>query len=89
VLIIVLSSVFVLLVGWTTVELVGNIAEVPRGLEALPTPVLPDFSAFPALLTATIAAAVVGLAESSGVIISLLLFTFELRVRAPSRPLFS
>ncbi len=51
-------------------ELVGDIAEVPRGLEALPTPVLPDFSAFPALLTATIAAAVVGLAESSGVIIS-------------------
>jgi SulP family sulfate permease len=67
VLIIILSSVFVFLAGWTTVELVGDIADVPRGLEALPTPVLPDFSAIPALLTAAVAAAVVGLAESSGV----------------------
>jgi sulfate permease, SulP family len=67
VLIIVLSSLFVFLVGWASVELVGDIADVPRGLEALPTPVLPDFSAIPALLTAAIAAAVVGLAESSGV----------------------
>jgi SulP family sulfate permease len=67
VLIIVLSSVFVLLVGWTTVELVGDIANVPSGLEALPRPMLPEFSAIPALLTAAIAAAVVGLAESSGV----------------------
>jgi SulP family sulfate permease len=66
VLIIFLSSIFVLLVGWATVELVGDIADVPQGLEALPTPVLPDFSAIPALLTAAIAAAVVGLAESSG-----------------------
>lgn len=68
VLIIVLSSLFVFLVGWASVELVGDIADVPRGLEALPTPpVLPDFGAIPALLTAAIAAAVVGLAESSGV----------------------
>lgn len=67
VLIIVLSSLFVLLVGWTTVELVGDIADVPSGLAALPTPVLPDFSAIPALMTAAIAGAVVGLAESSGV----------------------
>jgi SulP family sulfate permease len=67
VLIIILSSVFVLLVGWTTVELVGDIAIVPSGLEALPRPMLPDFSAIPALMTAAIAAAVVGLAESSGV----------------------
>jgi SulP family sulfate permease len=66
VLIIFLSSAFVFLVGWATVELVGDIADVPRGLEALPTPVLPDFSAIPALLTAAVAAAVVGLAESSG-----------------------
>ena len=67
VLIIILSSVFVLLVGWTTVELVGDIANVPSGLEALPRPMLPEFSAIPAMLTAAIAAAVVGLAESSGV----------------------
>ena len=67
VLIIFLSSAFVFLVGWATVELVGDIADVPRGLAALPTPVLPDFSLIPALMTAAIAAAVVGLAESSGV----------------------
>ena len=67
VLIIIISSVFVLLTGWVTVELVGDIANVPRGLEALPTPILPDFSAIPALFTAAMAAAVVGLAESSGV----------------------
>jgi SulP family sulfate permease len=64
--IIILSSVFVILAGWATVELVGDIADVPRGLEALPTPVLPDFSAIPALMAAAVAAAVVGLAESSG-----------------------
>ena len=67
VLIIVLSSLFVFLVGWASVELVGDIADVPRGLEALPIPVLPDLRTIPALLTAAIAAAVVGLAESSGV----------------------
>ncbi len=66
VLIIILSSAFVVLVGWATVELVGDIAEVPRGLAALPMPVLPDFSLIPALITGALAAVVVGLAESSG-----------------------
>ncbi len=67
VLIILLSSVFVVIVGWATVELVGDIADVPSGLDALPTPVLPDFSVIPLLIAPAIAAAVVGLAESSGV----------------------
>jgi SulP family sulfate permease len=67
VLIIILSTIFVGIVGWATVELVGDIADVPTGLAALPRPVLPDFSAIPALMTAGIAAAIVGLAESSGV----------------------
>jgi SulP family sulfate permease len=67
VLIIVVSTIFVVIVGWATVELVGDIADVPTGLAALPTPVLPDFGAIPALMAAAIAAAVVGLAESSGV----------------------
>jgi len=66
VIIIILSSIFVALVGWTTVELVGDIADVPSGLAALPKPVMPLFSAIPALMTAAIAGAVVGLAESSG-----------------------
>jgi len=67
VLIIILSTIFVVIVGWATVELVGDIADVPSGVAALPRPVLPDFSAIPALMTAGIAAAIVGLAESSGV----------------------
>jgi SulP family sulfate permease len=67
VLIIVLSSLFVLVLGWGVfVELVGDIAEVPSGFEALPKPVLPDFSAIPLLIGGAIAAAVVGLAEGSG-----------------------
>ena len=65
-LIIILSSLFVLLVGWASVELVGDLADVPSGLEALPKPVLPDFSAIPLLIGGAIAAAVVGLAEGSG-----------------------
>jgi SulP family sulfate permease len=67
VLIIIFSTVFVAIVGWATVELVGDIADVPTGLAALPRPALPDFSAIPALMTGAIAAAIVGLAESSGV----------------------
>jgi SulP family sulfate permease len=67
VLIILLSSLFVLIVGWVSVELVGDIAEVPSGLEAVPRPVLPDLSLLPALMAGAIAAAVVGLAEGSGV----------------------
>jgi SulP family sulfate permease len=67
VLVILISSVFVLIVGWTSVVLVGDIAEVPSGLEAVPTPVLPDLRMIPALLAGAIAAAVVGLAEGSGV----------------------
>ncbi len=67
ILIIVLSSLFVVIAGWATVELVGDIADVPQGLDALPKPALPDFSMIPLLIVPAIAAAVVGLAESSGV----------------------
>jgi SulP family sulfate permease len=48
------------------VEVVGDIAQVPHGLSALPKPVLPDFQAAPLLLSGAFAAAVVALAESSG-----------------------
>jgi SulP family sulfate permease len=61
------AAAFVALVGWSTVEVVGDIAQVPHGLAALPKPTLPDFKAVPLLLTGAFAAAVVGLAESSGV----------------------
>jgi SulP family sulfate permease len=67
VLVILISSVFVLIIGWSSVVLVGDIAEVPSGLEAVPKPILPDLSLIPALLAGAIAASVVGLAEGSGV----------------------
>jgi len=64
VLIIVIGSVVVLVLSLETVEIVGDFADIPR---ALPTPVLPDLSLFPVLAAGAVAAAVVGLAESSGV----------------------
>lgn len=67
VLIIILPGAFVLLISWQTVELVGDAAVVPTGFDAIPTPVLPDMSAIPMLLGGAFAAAVVGLAEASGV----------------------
>jgi SulP family sulfate permease len=66
ILIIILATVFVVLTGWQEVELVGDISAVPSGLAALPRPVLPDLTLVPALLGGTVAAVVVGLAESSG-----------------------
>jgi SulP family sulfate permease len=66
ILIIILATLFVVLSGWQEVELVGDISAVPSGLAALPRPVLPDLSLVPALLGGTVAAVVVGLAESSG-----------------------
>ena len=64
VLIIVIGSVVVLVLSLETIEIVGDFADIPR---ALPTPVLPDLSLFPVLAAGAVAAAVVGLAESSGV----------------------
>ena len=63
VLIIIIGVVVVLLLTLETVEIVGDFADIPR---ALPTPVLPDLSLFPVLTAGAVAAAVVGLAESSG-----------------------
>jgi SulP family sulfate permease len=64
VLIIIIGTVVVLVLSLETVEIVGDFADIPR---ALPTPVLPDLSLFPVLAAGAVAAAVVGLAESSGV----------------------
>jgi SulP family sulfate permease len=66
-LVILITTLFVYAVRWDSVELVGEIAQVPSGLAAIPKPVLPLFSAIPLLLTGAIAATVVGLAEGSGV----------------------
>ncbi|MFN2196924.1 MAG: SulP family inorganic anion transporter, partial [Anaerolineales bacterium] len=66
ILIILLATLFVLVTRWQEVELVGDISAVPSGLAALPAPGLPDFNLIPLLFTGAFAAAVVGLAESSG-----------------------
>ena len=67
ILIILIVTLFVTFSGWEGIELVGDIATVPRGLAALPTPMLPDITMIPALFSAALAATVIGLAESSGV----------------------
>jgi SulP family sulfate permease len=63
---IVAALAFVALAGWGMVQVVGDIAQVPHGLSALPKPMLPDFEAVPLLLSGAFAATVVALAESSG-----------------------
>lgn len=67
ILIIAIATISVLALGLSDVETVGDISEVPRGLSALPGPMLPDFSLIPALLGGALAATVIGLSESSGV----------------------
>jgi SulP family sulfate permease len=63
---IVAALAFVALAGWGMVQVVGDIAQVPHGMSALPKPMLPDFKAVPLLLSGAFAATVVALAESSG-----------------------
>jgi SulP family sulfate permease len=53
--------------GLDSVETVGDIASIPTGLDAVPTPHLPDLGLVPELLPAAIAAAIVGLVEASTV----------------------
>lgn len=67
ILVIAFAGLMVVLLGWTGVEIVAYIDEVPSGLDALPRPMLPDFSMIPALMAGALAATVVGLSESSGV----------------------
>lgn len=67
IIIILLATLFMVLTRLEGVELVGDISKLPSGLAALPKPVLPDLRLIPALLGGAIAAAVVGLAEGSGI----------------------
>ena len=53
--------------GLDSVQTVGDIASIPTGVDAIPTPHWPDFSLVPELLPAAVAAAIVGLAEASTV----------------------
>lgn len=58
------GSLLAYLLGWTAVELIGDIANIPRGF---PVPVLPDLSLVPALLPGAFAVAIIGLVQASGV----------------------
>ena len=53
--------------GLRGVDTVGDVASIPTGLAAIPTPHLPDLSLVPELLPAAIAAAIVGLSEAATV----------------------
>jgi SulP family sulfate permease len=58
------ASLLTYLLGWTSVELIKDIATIPNGF---PRPVLPDFSLLPVLLPGAIAVSVIGLVQASGV----------------------
>ncbi|MFV0533385.1 MAG: SulP family inorganic anion transporter [Cumulibacter sp.] len=49
------------------IETIGDIASIPTGLDAVPTPHMPDLSLVPTLIPAAIAAAIVGLSEAATV----------------------
>jgi SulP family sulfate permease len=64
VLALVIVTVLVLLLHWNSVQLVGEISRIPRGL---PTPVLPDFRMLPQLFLDALSLAILGLSIASGV----------------------
>jgi SulP family sulfate permease len=64
VLALVIVTVLVWLLHWDSVQLVGAISRIPRGL---PTPVLPDFRMAPQLLLDALSLAILGLSIASGV----------------------
>ena len=64
VLALVIVTVLVSLLHWNSVQLVGAISTIPRGL---PTPVLPDFRMAPQLLLDALSLAILGLSIASGV----------------------
>ena len=64
VLALVIATAVVSLLHWNTVQLVGAIAKIPRGLPFL---VLPDFRAIPVLFLDALSLAILGLSIASGV----------------------
>jgi SulP family sulfate permease len=64
VLALVIATAVVSLLHWNTVQLVGAIAKIPRGLPSL---VLPDFRAIPVLFLDALSLAILGLSIASGV----------------------
>lgn len=61
------GTLAVAVLGLDSVQTVGDIASIPTGLAAVPTPHLPDLSLVPALIPAAVAAAIVGLSEAATV----------------------
>ena len=64
VLALVIVTILVSLLHWDSVQLVGAISRIPRGL---PTPVLPDFRMMPQLFLDALSLAILGLSIASGV----------------------
>ena len=60
----VIASAAVSILGWGSVQLIGDIADIPR---SLPAPRLPDPSLVPALIGPAIAIAIIGLVQGAGV----------------------
>ncbi len=58
------ASLLTYVLGWTSVELIKNIATIPSGF---PRPVLPDFSQALSLLPGAFAVSIIGLVQASGV----------------------
>ncbi|MCK4268309.1 MAG: SulP family inorganic anion transporter [Actinomycetia bacterium] len=61
---IVLSVVFLALVGWASIKTVGDIAKIPNGL---PSFSLPNISLAPDLVAGALALAILGLTQSAGI----------------------
>ena len=59
-----IGTAAVYLLSWDSVAVVGDIGQIPRGL---PTPVLPDLSLVPELLSSAVAIGVIGLVQGAGV----------------------
>ena len=64
VLALVIVTIMVPMLHWNSVQLVGAISSIPRGL---PTPVLPDFRMLPQLFLDALSLAILGLSIASGV----------------------
>ena len=60
----VVAAVLVPLLGWESVILVGDIADIPR---SLPIPALPSLALVPQLLLSAVAIGIIGLVQAAGV----------------------
>jgi SulP family sulfate permease len=58
------AALFVYLLNWPSVALVGDIADIPR---SLPRPVLPDLALVPGLIVPAVAVGIIGLVQAAGV----------------------